>query len=318
MKKFCTLILALITLITCFGAISCGKKEKSDKISVVCTVFPVYDWVKNLTKDSDEYSVELLMKDKTDMHSFQPSVADIATIAESDVFIYVGGESDKWVEKTLRNVGKDVKPLSLMQLLGDKARDEEHIGEDHDHDEEEHEKDEHIWLSAKNAAYLCGKLAEELKSLGKDATKISENSAAYCDKLAAVDSEYAAACKTAKYHTLVFGDRFPFLYLVKDYKLDYSAAFSGCSAETEASFETIISLAKKVDELGLPAIIKIDGSTHEIAETVKANTVNKNQKIIILNSMQSATLKDAESGVNYIDIMRENLAALKIALEAEI
>lgn len=316
MKKIHSLVLAIFMIISCAAVTSCGVKEKSDGKSVVCTIAPVYDWVKNVIGDDDGYSVTLLIKNKTDMHSYQPTVADMATISQSDVFVYVGGESDAWVDDALKSVGGDTKAISLLELLGDKAKDEEHIDDeddDHDHDHAESEKDEHVWLSLKNAAYLCDKLADEFSAVFTE-NNFKANSAAYIAKLNELDGEYADAVANAEYDTLLFGDRFPFLYLVSDYGLNYYAAFSGCSAETEASFATITKLAQKVDELNLPAIIKIDGSTHKIAETIRDNTSAKNQEIITVDSMQSTTLEELQNGKNYLSVMRDNLSVFKTAL----
>ena len=179
----------------------------------------------------------------------------------------------------------------------------------HDHGEE---KDEHIWLSLKNAQVLCVTLADALCAIDPDnKNTYIANAAAYRDKLAALDADYKAAVDGATHKTVLFGDRFPFRYLVDDYGLRYYAAFAGCSAETEASFETVSFLAKKVDELGLPCVLTIEGAQHRIAETIVQNTAGKNQKVL---TMDSTTSKDVANGATYLSVMEKNLSVLKEAL----
>ena len=189
----------------------------------------------------------------------------------------------------------------------------EHMeGHGHDHGEE---KDEHVWLSLKNAQALCVTLADALCAIDPDnKNTYIANAAAYRDKLAALDADYKAAVDGAAHKTVLFGDRFPFRYLVDDYGLRYYAAFAGCSAETEASFETVSFLAKKVDELGLPCVLTIEGAQHRIAETIVQNTAGKNQKVLTMDSMQSTTSKDVANGATYLSVMEKNLSVLKEAL----
>ena len=337
MKKTIIAIIAVyIIAFCCFGLAACKNDDndnKNDKLSVVCTIFPEYDWVSEiLGENKDNVELTLLLDNGVDLHSYQPSVQDIAKISACDLFIYVGGESDAWVDDALKNAtNKDMKVINLLEVLGDKVKTEETVegmeheheheeGEEHEHEEgEEHEheeeSDEHVWLSLKNAEILCAEITSELSALDKDNAAVYEsNFAAYKEKLAALDKSYSSAVKNAKYKTLVFGDRFPFRYLVDDYDLIYYAAFAGCSAETEASFETIAFLAGKVDELSLPAVCTIEGKEHKIAETVKENTAAKDQKIVTFDSMQSTTSQDIENGVTYLSVMENNLIALKEAL----
>ena len=189
--------------------------------------------------------------------------------------------------------------------------------EDEDHDQgEETEYDEHVWLSLKNAAKLCGCIAEKLCELdpaGKDVYKA--NADAYIEKLNVLDKRYQDAVDAAETKTLLFADRFPFRYLTDDYGLDYYAAFAGCSAESEASFETIMFLANKVDELGLSSVFQIEGSDGRIARTVSDTTKSKDQTVLTLDSMQSTTMADVKNGASYLSIMEKNLEVLKDALK---
>ena len=333
MKKIITLmlvaVLAVCALSGC-GTSKSGEDTKDKKIKIVTTIFPEYDWVMQILGDkADKADVTMLLDKGVDLHSYQPSTADIAKISEADVFIYVGGESDEWVEDVLKQAkNKNLKVINLMDVMGDKAKEEEvkegmqpeeeeHAEEAKDgKEEEEVEYDEHVWLSLKNAKIFTKKIADVLSEVDKDNAKTYQaNYESYAKKLDALDKKYAEAVASAKNKTLVFGDRFPFRYLVNDYGLDYYAAFVGCSAESEASFETVTFLAKKIDELGLGNVLTIEGKNHKIAKTVVDNTKNKDQKVLTMDSMQSTTSKDVKDGATYLGIMEKNLEVLKEALK---
>ena len=294
----------------------------ASKKSIVCTTFPEYDWVMNILGEKDtSFDVTLLQNNGTDLHSYQPSVKDIAKISKADLFVYVGGESDEWVEKVLsQSVNKNQVAVNMLEVLGDKVREEEivegmqaeeeeehehhhhHEGEEaeehhHHDDEEEIEYDEHVWLSLNNAIVVSKSLCKEICRIdGANSAVYEKNLAAYTKELAILDAEYKAAVKSAKKNTVLFGDRFPFRYFTDDYGLKYFAAFVGCSAESEASFETVIFLAKKVDELGLNAVLTIEKSDKKIAKTVVGNTKNKKQEILEMGSLQSITTKEIKVG----------------------
>lgn len=333
MKKIITLmlvaVLAVCALSGC-GTSKSGEDTKDKKIKIVTTIFPEYDWVMQILGDkADKADVTMLLDKGVDLHSYQPSTADIAKISEADVFIYVGGESDEWVEDVLKQAkNKNLKVINLMDVMGDKAKEEEvkegmqpeeeeHAEEAKDgKEEEEVEYDEHVWLSLKNAKIFTKKIADVLSEVDKDNAKTYQaNYESYAKKLDDLDKKYAEAVASAKNKTLVFGDRFPFRYLVNDYGLDYYAAFVGCSAESEASFETVTFLAKKIDELGLGNVLTIEGKNHKIAKTVVDNTKNKDQKVLTMDSMQSTTSKDVKDGATYLGIMEKNLDVLKEALK---
>ena len=507
MKKIITLVLALAMAVSLFTG--CGKKNNaetgesdSNNLSVVTTIFPEYDWVREILGGKAESTdLTMLLDNGVDLHSYQPTADDIVKISDCDLFVYVGGESDKWVDDALKEAtNKDMKVIDLLEVLGDSVKTEEtvegmqetehahdhskevstfedhevqdrslsdwagswqsaypfaldgtlddafaamaeegemtadeyktyyqngyktditniniegdhiaftyedgkkvgsdykyigyyiqnwstgtkaamyrfeavdrtsgapiciefndhmiesaapehfHIrmsnesfdaivdpekswptffpadmtGEDlcehmeghgHDHGEE---KDEHVWLSLKNAKTLVGAIADALQELdpgNKDT--YAANASAYIEKLSALDGAYQSAVDSATRKTVLFGDRFPFRYLVDDYGLGYYAAFAGCSAESEASFETVSFLAKKVDELKLPCVLTIEGKNHELAETIVRNTAAKNQKVLTMDSMQSTTAKDVANGATYLSVMERNLSVLKEAL----
>lgn len=322
MKKLIGVFMAVLMFGT--ALVGCGSRSQTlageDTLSIVVTIFPEYDWVREITKGNDNVEITLLLDNGVDLHSFQPTTDDLVKVASCDMFIYVGGESDAWVEDALAEAtNKEMKVINLMDVLGDSVKEEEikegMQGEEEEEEEEETEYDEHVWLSLKNAKVLCQAIADELGNLDADhKASYDANVEAYLESLAALDGEYQEAIDAATAKTVLFGDRFPFRYMVDDYGLDYYAAFVGCSAESEASFETVTFLAKKVDELGLSAILQIESANGEIAQTIKDNTTDKNQEILTLDSMQSTTSKDVENGTTYLSVMRNNLEVLKQAL----
>ena len=330
MKKIIALLLVLLMAASMLAG--CGKQDDddttdtTDKLNIVTTIFPEYDWVKEILGDkADNAEITMLLDNGVDLHSYQPTADDIVKISDCDLFIYVGGESDEWVEDALKNAtNKDMKVINLLDVLGDKVKNEEVVegmqeeehehedGEEHEHEEE---ADEHVWLSLKNAEVLVGAISDALQELDPDnKDTYAANTDAYVQKLSALDAEYQTAVDNATCKTVLFGDRFPFRYLVDDYGLNYYAAFVGCSAETEASFETISFLAKKVDELKLPCVLTIEGAQHKIAETIVENTAEKNQKVLTMDSMQSTTSQDVANGTTYLSVMEKNLSVLKEAL----
>ena len=322
MKKIISLALCLLLIAGLFAG--CGRTEPSaapaeKRLNVVTTIFPEYDWVRQIA--GDKADVTMLLDNGVDLHSYQPTADDIIKISTCDLFIYVGGESDDWVEDVLQQAAnQNMAVVNLLEVLGDSVKEEEVVEgmeaeEEEAEEEEEPEYDEHVWLSLRNAAILCSRIADELGKIDADnAAAYRANADAYIARLNALDGEYQAAIDAAGVKTLVFGDRFPFRYLADDYGLDYFAAFTGCSADTEASFETVIFLAKKVDELGLHAIMQIESADGKIAETIRETTQSKDQIILTLDSLQSVTAKGVADGADYLAAMEQNLAVLREAL----
>ena len=324
MKRTFILLLALlllgIMLTGCARKAAPEASDHPDQLHIVTTIFPEYDWVRQILGDrADRADITLLLDNAVDLHSYQPTADDLVQIASCDLFIYVGGESDAWVEDALKNVsGRDMEVINLLGLLGNSAKFEETIAgmqaEAHDH-EEEAEYDEHVWLSLKNALLFVDAISKSIQKIDPDNQRAyAANASAYMDQLSALDDAYQKAVDDAARTTLLFGDRFPFRYLTDDYGLSYYAAFAGCSAETEASFETISYLAGKVDALRLPCVLTIEGARHKIAETIVANTAEKNQKVLTMDSMQATGSVDAAKGATYLSIMEKNLAVLTQAL----
>lgn len=350
MKKFISILVAAVMAASCLSA--CGQvnsaaleteqsvsdanlstseesqsendNNKTEKLEIVTTIFPEYDWVRQIAGDKvSDMDITMLLDNGVDMHSYQPTADDIMKISGCDLFIYVGGESDEWVNDALKEaVNKDMQVIDLLDVLGEQVKMEELVEgmQDAEHEEEEeHEEkeyDEHVWLSLKNAETLCDAIAEALGNADPDNKAVYDtNKAAYIDQLVSLDNQYREVVDQASMKTLLFGDRFPFRYMVDDYGLSYYAAFAGCSAESEASFETISFLAKKIDELGLKYVMTIEKSDQKIAKTIIENTQNKDQSILTLDSMQSTTSADVANGMTYLSIMEGNLNILKEALQ---
>ena len=286
--------------VTAAPAGSQAQPAAEEKIRIVTTIFPEYDWVREILGDkADSAEITMLLDNGVDLHSYQPTADDIIKLSDCDLFVYVGGESDEWVEDALKSAAsKDRKVIHLLDALGDSVKEEETVEgmQEEEEDQEEKEYDEHVWLSLKNAKTLVDAISAALQELDPDNK-----------------DTYAANADAAR-KTVLFGDRFPFRYLVDDYGLSYYAAFAGCSAESEASFETVSFLARKVDEGKLPCVLTIEGKNHKIAETIVQNTAGKNQKILTMDSMQSTTSQDVANGTTYLSLMAKNLDVLKEAL----
>lgn len=317
MKKAVSFIIAL--LIPLILLCSCGNapQQETDEISIVCTAFPQYDFARNILGGSD--GLTLLLDDGADLHSYEPTAQDIIRIGSADLFIYIGGASDAWVDGALKSADNPkLKTLALMDVV-DTYKEEYVAGMEHEHSEhnEAHtgshaEEDEHIWLSLKNAKAMTEKICEEISAIDpENAAVYKVNSENYISKLIELDSEYSSAVASAKRKTVLFADRFPFRYLTEDYSLTYYAAFAGCSSESEASFETMAFLIDKTKELSLPVVLTIEGSDGSLAKTVCDAT---GAKIAVLDSCQSVTAEDIKSGKTYLGIMENNLTALREAL----
>ena len=306
-------IFLMINLFLC--GCSAQNIEKTQNKNIVVTIFPIYDWVMNITGDNGEiFDITLLMDQGSDLHNFQPSAKDIITIKNCDLFIYVGGESDEWLKDIVKELPETTQVVCLMDVLSSRMKEEEFKeGMTSEEKEEEQAYDEHVWLSLTNAKLSCEAIAEAIKNMDDaNGDVYQKNLETYTEQLDLLDRQYREIVDSGTKNTLIFGDRFPFLYMVSDYGLDYYAAFQGCSAETEASFETVRFLAEKMDELDMHYILAIDGSDQKIAGTIIENTVNKNAEILVMESMQFVT---ADDQVSYIDCMEENKKVLEKVLK---
>jgi len=305
-----------------------SNSEETKKLSIVTTIFPAYDWVKQVVGDNKNVEISFLIDKGVDLHSYQASAADIAKITDSDLFVYVGGDSDDWAEDIIKE-NPNLNYINMVDSIGEAAlaeelvegmqdeeehdnESEEHANEEGEHEEGEEEIDEHVWLSIKNAETIVSAIEAKLAEIDPDnKADYEKNAKDYLAKLDELDKEYKETLSSIQNKTIIVGDRFPFRYLVNEYGINYYAAFLGCDAGSEASFETVTFLANKMDELNMSKIFIIDGSKGDLAKTIVDNTNDKNATVLMLDSMQSTKSSD---NANYIDIMRKNLEVLKDAL----
>ena len=307
-------------------------EKQEEKLHIVCTTYPQYDWVQQILGENPGHiEVNYLLKSGVDIHSYQPSAEDMMAISDCDLLIYVGGQSEQWLKEAQKNSkNENQKVIDMMDMLGERIweeelaegmqteAEEEHLVSHEKSESKEIEYDEHIWLSLKNAEQICQEIVKVLKEMDSVHQEVyQKNGDCYLEELDALDRQYREAIDMSKQKTLLFADRFPFRYLTEEYGLDYFAAFAGCSAETEASFETIAFLAAKVDELDLPVIYRIETSDDLLAETVRNSTAQKNQTILVLDSLQAVTQKEIEEGYTYLSVMEQNLELLKQGLLKE-
>ena len=345
MKKYIGIGLSI--LVAMMMVLGCAKKEseggseaqssstvaessssETKKLSIVTTIFPAYDWVKQVVGDNKNVEISFLIDKGVDLHSYQASAADIAKITDSDLFVYVGGESDDWAEDIIKE-NPNLKYINMVDSIGEAAlaeelvegmqdeeehdnESEEHANEEGEHEEGEEEIDEHVWLSIKNAETIVSAIEAKLAEIDPDnKAEYEKNANDYLAKLDELDKEYKDTLSSIQNKTIIVGDRFPFRYLVNEYGIKYYAAFKGCDAGSEASFETVKFLANKMDELNMSDIFIIDGSKGDLAKTIVDNTKDKNAKVLVLDSMQSTKSSDNAS---YLDIMKKNLEVLKEVL----
>jgi len=319
------IILTVLMLFCSCGLSGCTFKnaafEEDNRYHIVCTTFPQYDWIANLICGNEEnISLTLLMDKGGDLHNFQPSALDIARVCACDLFVYVGGESDAWVEDALKEaVNPEMRVINMMEVVSERLVEEEHVEGGSGHDEQDHDEqeyDEHVWLSIKNAERIVEKIAAELALMdSRNIDLYQRNCDRYTAALRALDLQFVKAVDNGKKDTLLFADRFPFRYFVEDYGLNYYAAFNGCSAETEAGFGTVAFLINKLDELALNFVIVLDGSDDRLARVLIENTQSGHQKVCVLNSMQSVSRKEVKEGLHYLNIMEENLNVIRQLLE---
>lgn len=290
------------------------KNNKKNGLKIVTTTFPGYDFSRAVIGNSD--NITMLIKPGGETHTFDPTPKDIIEIEQADVFIYTGGESDTWVDNILKTTSnKDLVVIRLMDIV--EVLEEEQVEgmeeeEEENHTEEEKEYDEHVWTSPVNASKIVEKIKNELVKLDKNSAEAyKKNAKDYEDKLKVIDKEIRNVVENSKRKELIFGDRFPFRYFVEEYNLTYSAAFPGCSSETEASAKTISYLINKVKETKTPVVLYNELSTGSIAKTLADET---DTKTLVFSAAHNVTKEDFENGKTYIDFMNQNIEVLKEAL----
>lgn len=326
MKRFLSFILSLfIVLLTAFSLSSCSSEKSNsaiqdnEKISVVTTIFPYYDFTRSIA--GDKADIKLLLSPGSEPHSYDPSPSDIVAIENCDIFIYNGGESDEWVESVLDSIeNKNMKIMRMMDyvdLLYEQSveHDAHEHGEEHNHvDEHEHgeEYDEHIWTSVKNAEKLSDAIYYELSACDSANKSIySSNRDRYISKLKSLDSKFSDIVSNAKRNTVVFGDRFPFLYFVTDYSLYYDCAFPGCSSETEPSISTVTHMIDFTRDNQIPVVFYLEFSNGRVARLISEDTGAKTMRY---SSCHNVTKDEFADGATYISLMEQNANALREAL----
>ncbi len=312
---FCIAFIMLIVC-GCNGA-SVDYTTNSQKINILCTGFSQYDWTKNIVGELDTINVDLLQKMGVDIHNFQPSADDIIRISGCDMIICTGGESDKPIINILDSLG-DKKPIvinMMSELEPHLICIDEHSSNQHHTHNNTMEYDEHIWLSIKNADVLCRIISDNIISIDhSNAETYKANTEQYLAQLSNLDKKYQNTIDNSLRREIVFADRYPFAYLAKDYELTCFCAFPGCSAETEASFETVVSLAEKIGELNLTSVMTIDKGYTSIDEAVISNCKTSGIKTLSLNSLQSVSNDEINSGLSYLSTMEDNLSIIKESL----
>ncbi len=323
-SRFLALFLAILLILP--SAVACARPPKDGRMHVVCTTFAAYDWCQNIV--GDRADVELLISDGSDLHGYEPTVSDKVRLLESDLVVYLGGESDAWVLDMLESeadIDVHARTLCLSEVEGVVLREPKRSSEDeHDHEHEhvhtegdghDHAFDEHLWLSLENAIVCTraiGARVSVMDKAGRD--EYAQNVDTYCEKLSAMSEAYAASVAEAKNDRLLVADRNPFVYVAEDYGLAFCAAFEGCTTESEASFDTIVRLSQKADEWQSRYVIVTEGSDQRLAKSVIASSQKREMEILPLNSMQSVTKRAMLEGQTYLSVMEENLNILRLVL----
>ena len=289
----------------------CEPAGKADNTTtVVCTVFPIYDWTKEITKDCEDINVILLEDDGTDMHSFQPAVKDLVDIEDCDVFIYIGGESEEWArEYSEKHPSSSRTDICLMDEISGDILLENDEGIIVAEEEEEEAYDEHIWLSLKRSIKCVDVIGSALKDKTSDSSKTESNLISYKEKLSSLDKEYEEYF-SGNPRTLIIADRFPFRYLAEDYGFAYMAAFPGCSAESSISFVPVVELSEGLKNNNGNVVFITESGDMGLAETVIEQS-GREAKVVVIDSLQCVSLKKIEEGATYYSLMKSNLDALK-------
>ncbi len=321
MKRNLSILLVLLTVfMSVFFSTGCENQAenntiKSDKVSIVTTIFPYYDFVKNIA--GDKADIKLLLSPGNEPHNYEPSPSDIVAIENCDIFIYNGGESDEWVESMLSSLENDeMKQLKMMDkvpLLHEQSGDHSH---EHGHESIEHSHsdgfDEHIWTSVRNAEKICSTISEALCDVdSENSAYYNEQNDVYSEKLRELDSTFTDIVDNGNRNIVVFGDRFPFLYFATDYKLEFECAFPGCSSKTEPGISTVTHMIDFVREEKIPVVFYLEFSNGKTANLIAEDT---NAKTMRFCSCHNVTKDEFEQGVSYISLMEQNAQALKEAL----
>ena len=306
MKRLSCVILLLALL---FWSTACGQPAaEDDRLNVVTTIFPQYDFVRQIAGDAVQLTMLLPLGGES--HSYEPTPRDIAAVAACDLFIEVGGPSESWAAELRQSSDTDgmqvIALLDLVEVIGGK---DEH---DHDHEEHDDELDEHVWTSPKNAAVIVSAIADALIGLDPDnAALYRANADTYLAELGALDAEFGEIVANNARKTVIFGDRFPFRYLADAYGLSYAAAFPGCAAESEPAPATVAALIEQVKAEAIPVVFTIEFSRGEVADAICEATGAQKR---MMHSCHNLSVEDFNAGVTYLQLMRQNAEVLKQAL----
>ena len=311
MRKKTILFLVLLLLVITFTGCTSSEKTDNGKINIVSTIFPQYDFAREIV--GDRANLKMLIQPGGESHTYEPTPQDIISIQEADVFLYIGGENDAWVDDILKSI--DTTEIQIVKLidcveLTCVGETEEH---NHSHsDEHSNEFDEHIWTSPMNAKKMVEAISKAICNADpENSDYYNDNTAEYCVKLVDLDTKIRNVVSNAKRTELIFGDRFPLIYFTKEYGLIYHSAFPGCSSETEPSASTIALLSDKVEQKDIPVILKIELSNSTVADTIASET---STEVLTFYSCHNLSKTQFDNGENYISMMTENLETLKVAL----
>ncbi len=312
LKRFLSAALAASLILLCLPFGGCSPAPRNDgDFSIICSVFPEYDWLRNIVGDSDGVSLSLLVKNGRELHGYDASPAEIISLKQSDVVISVGGASDGWITEALSSDAPDTLHIKLSEIEGMSSYTPSgHThGDGHDHSRDL--PDEHLWLSPKNAAVACRYICEKLCEADPDgAERYRANTEKYISELSALDSELTRLAAELADKPLVFADRFPFVYMLSDYGIGYHSAIEGCSTDVGWTPETTVAMTALINELSSPCVFVTETSDGELAELVINSSADKNRPVVPLHSMQSVTFGEAEE-LSYTGIMSDNIAAIR-------
>lgn len=307
------ILAGLLAVLFCGMFTACGTNSIANdgKITVVATNFALYDFARAVCGDACD--VRMLLAPGSESHDFEATLADIALLAETDVFVYVGGESEEWVPDVLEAAGKsDVVQVRAIDLVETYVSAGTESGHEHSEDDgHHHETDEHIWTSIPNAIKIMDGIRWGILRIHEGFEFDMDGYNTYLAELLDIDADIRRTVETSAQDTLIFADRFPFRYFTEEYGLSYCAAFDGCSSAVEPSLSTINTIIEKVNETGSSAVFAIEFSDRRTAEAVAAET---GCDILEFHSAHNVSKADFESGITYADIMRKNAENLKIAL----
>ena len=313
LKKILLTLTVFVSVVVFLFSLLQGESYsyEKDKTTIVATTFAPYDFARQIA--GDEAEVIMLLSPGEESHTYEPTPGDIMKIQQCDLFIYGGGESEKWVDNILSSIDCEINYVKMMDVA--ELFEEEHEHSDPDeahHHEESEEYDEHVWTSPLNAIKIVNAISGKLKIVDSENEELyTENTEKYISELKILDEAMADMINSSIRDTIVIGDRFPLMYFTERYNLEYESAFPGCSAQTEANPATIARLTDRVRDENIGVIFKVDLSKGNVAETIAEET---NAKIETLYSCHVISAELYEAGETYISLMYKNYDALKSAL----